>query len=220
MWWLALLEGPKICWKRVTLSNNTSKTSGIQLGKRYLILDEADRLLEPSLQTQVFEINAYLPKTKQVVLTSATIQQQKIKQELLSQLSPNPFQFYSLNDQIKTVETLDQKYLLVPKAVKDFYLIHLVQQYQQSQIIVFVNTCKYYFIITYNFNRKANMLYQIFQELGLETTCLHSKLLQLQRSSNLKKFKNSRKNILVCTDVASRGLDIPTVVINLIYFST
>ena len=63
------------------------------------------------------------------------------------------------------------------------------------------------------FKRRAHIFAEMLKTLGLEATCLHSKLIQLQRSSNLKKFRNSKKNILVCTDVASRGLDIPTVVI-------
>lgn len=52
----------------------------------------------------------------------------------------------------------------------------------------------------------------IMEEIGIEATCLHSKLGQVQRSSNLKKFRNNRQRVIVCTDVASRGLDIPTVV--------
>ncbi len=69
-----------------------------------------------------------------------------------------------------------------------------------SSIIIFAGTC-----------RKCQEIHEIMSQMGIETSVLHSMMTQQLRSSNLNKFKNQSSRILIATDVASRGLDIPEV---------
>ncbi|KAG8147831.1 hypothetical protein E2320_022900, partial [Naja naja] len=110
---------------------------------------------------------------------------------------PNP-------TRVRTVEQLDQRYLLVPEKVKDAYLVHLVQTFQDEHedwsIIIFTNTCK-----------TCQILNMMLRKFNFPSVALHSMMKQKQRFAALAKFKSSVFKILIATDVAARGLDIPTV---------
>uniref|UniRef100_A0A3Q4I2F1 RNA helicase n=1 Tax=Neolamprologus brichardi TaxID=32507 RepID=A0A3Q4I2F1_NEOBR len=104
----------------------------------------------------------------------------------------------------RTVEELDQRYILTPEKVKDAYLVHLIQTFTDEHddwsIIIFTNTCK-----------SCQILTMMLREFNFPTISLHSMMKQKQRFANLAKFKASVYKILIATDVAARGLDIPTV---------
>merc|ERR1711962_1048824 len=105
-------------------------------------------------------------------------------------------------------EKLEQKYVLVPEDVKDGYLIHMVKLLieerleEKEQIIIFSRTCK-----------SVQVLGMLLQKVGARAVVLHSILKQKQRFSSLGQFKSHKARILVATDVASRGLDLPNVAI-------
>ncbi|XP_018429000.1 PREDICTED: probable ATP-dependent RNA helicase DDX49 [Nanorana parkeri] len=105
---------------------------------------------------------------------------------------------------VKTVEQLDQRYILVPEKVKDAYLVHLIQKFQDEHedwsIMIFTNTCK-----------NCQILNMMLREFNFPCVALHSMMKQKQRFAALAKFKSSVFKILIATDVAARGLDIPTV---------
>uniref|UniRef100_A0A8C7IJ27 RNA helicase n=2 Tax=Oncorhynchus TaxID=8016 RepID=A0A8C7IJ27_ONCKI len=115
----------------------------------------------------------------------------------------NPF-FWESKSEVRTVEELDQRYILTPEKVKDAYLVHLIQKFQDEHddwsIMIFTNTCK-----------NCQILTMMMQKFNFPTISLHSMMKQKQRFANLAKFKSSVFKILIATDVASRGLDIPTV---------
>uniref|UniRef100_A0A7N8X0L6 RNA helicase n=1 Tax=Mastacembelus armatus TaxID=205130 RepID=A0A7N8X0L6_9TELE len=119
-----------------------------------------------------------------------------------------PF-FWESMSETRTVEELDQRYILTPEKVKDAYLVHLIQTFTDKHddwsIIIFTNTCK-----------NCQILTMMLREFNFPTISLHSMMKQKQRFANLAKFKASVYKILIATDVAARGLDIPTcqVVIN------
>jgi len=109
----------------------------------------------------------------------------------------------------KTVKGLTQKFALVPEVVKQSYLNHVLEQVKvkkNQQIIVFTSTC-----------RNCHFLAMLLTELGFDVTMLHSQLSMRKRMVNLIKFKSQHVNILIATDVASRGLDIPKVTFVLNY---
>uniref|UniRef100_A0A8C9YU25 RNA helicase n=1 Tax=Sander lucioperca TaxID=283035 RepID=A0A8C9YU25_SANLU len=114
-----------------------------------------------------------------------------------------PF-FWESKSETRTVEELDQRYILTPEKVKDAYLVHLIQTFTDEHddwsIIIFTNTCK-----------DCQVLTMMLREFNFPTISLHSMMKQKQRFANLAKFKASVFKILVATDVAARGLDIPTV---------
>jgi ATP-dependent RNA helicase DDX47/RRP3 len=97
-------------------------------------------------------------------------------------------------------KTLVQQYLLVPAKYKDCYLAYILDEFKGQSSIVFTATCN-------NALRTTLML----RNLGFQAVCLHGKLTQPKRLGALNKFKSGQRNILIATDVASRGLDIPNV---------
>ncbi|KAG9486467.1 hypothetical protein GDO78_006704 [Eleutherodactylus coqui] len=114
-----------------------------------------------------------------------------------------PF-FWESTSEVRTVEELDQRYILVPEKVKDAYLVHLIQTFQDEHedwsIIIFTNTCK-----------NCQILNMMLREFSFPSIPLHSMMKQKQRFAALARFKSSNYKILIATDVAARGLDIPTV---------
>ncbi len=88
----------------------------------------------------------------------------------------------------------------MPAKWKDCYLTYVINEFKGQSMIVFVATCN-------NALRSTLLL----RNLGFEAVCLHGKLTQGKRLGALNKFKAGKSNILVATDVASRGLDIPNV---------
>uniref|UniRef100_A0A8C2WG31 RNA helicase n=1 Tax=Cyclopterus lumpus TaxID=8103 RepID=A0A8C2WG31_CYCLU len=114
-----------------------------------------------------------------------------------------PF-FWESTSETRTVEELDQRYVLTPEKVKDAYLVHLIQKFTDEHddwsIMIFTNTCK-----------NCQILTMMLREFNFQTISLHSMMKQKQRFANLAKFKASVFKILIATDVAARGLDIPTV---------
>lgn len=171
---------------------------------QFLILDEADRLLEQGCTdfTKDLEvILAAVPAKRQTLLFSATLTD--TLQELKGIAMNRPF-FWESKSEVRTVEELDQRYILTPEKVKDAYLVHLIQKFQDEHddwsIMIFTNTCK-----------NCQILTMMMQKFNFPTISLHSMMKQKQRFANLAKFKSSVFKILIATDVASRGLDIPTV---------
>ncbi|XP_039984035.1 probable ATP-dependent RNA helicase DDX49 isoform X1 [Xiphias gladius] len=181
-------------------SSNTFSMSKIQ----FLILDEADRLLEQGCTDFTKDLEVILkilPAKRQTLLFSATLTE--TLQELKKIAMNKPF-FWESTSETRTVEELDQRYILTPEKVKDAYLIHLIQMFTDEHddwsIIIFTNTCK-----------NCQILTMMLREFNFPTISLHSMMKQKQRFANLAKFKASVYKILIATDVAARGLDIPTV---------
>ena len=102
------------------------------------------------------------------------------------------------------MDKLDQKYLLTPPEARDSYLVQLLlsrqEQSSRASSIVFCRTC-----------RQAELIGALLVKVGLKSVSLHSVKPQRERMSSLSSFKSGHSRILVATDVASRGLDIPEV---------
>mmetsp|Transcript_27079 Transcript_27079/g.26140 ORF Transcript_27079/g.26140 Transcript_27079/m.26140 type:complete len:215 (+) Transcript_27079:693-1337(+) len=114
----------------------------------------------------------------------------------------------SLNDPVKvevstkyrTVETLVQNYLFIPEKHKDLYLVYLLTQHSASKMIIFTTTCN-----------QSLKLALTLRNLNFKAVNINGQLSQTQRLNALNVFKSNERNILIATDVASRGLDIPSV---------
>lgn len=98
------------------------------------------------------------------------------------------------------LQTLVQQYLFIPAKWKDCYLAYILDEFRGQSGIIFVATCN-----------NALRLTLMLRNLGFKASCLHGQLTQAKRLGALNKFKAGQRNILVATDVASRGLDIPNV---------
>jgi len=167
---------------------------------KFLVLDEADRLLEGNFDEQMEVIFSALPAKRQTLLFSATINNTLTQLQDISQNKPF---FFDYQSSIATRDELTQKYLLCPADFKDGYLIHLLEKIlkdKQGLILVFVNTC-----------RECQLMSLMLKKLGFENVALHSRISQKLRLAALSNFKSHTARILIATNVASRGLDIPLV---------
>ncbi|KAJ7982055.1 DEAD-box ATP-dependent RNA helicase [Quillaja saponaria] len=167
---------------------------------KFLVLDEADRLLDVGFEKELAVVFQHLPKSRQNLLFSATVTDEL--QRLLER-SPNKAYFYEAYEGFKTVDTLKQHYILVPRDVKAVYLMHILSKMEDMGIrsaMIFVNNC-----------RTCHSLSLALEELDQEATALHSLKSQALRLDALHQFKSGQIPVLLATDVASRGLDIPTV---------
>ncbi|KAI3831816.1 hypothetical protein MKW92_000509 [Papaver armeniacum] len=164
---------------------------------KFLVLDEADRVLDAGFEEELCAKFQYLPKDRQTLLFSATMTENL---RTLLEVSANKAYFYEQYEGFKTVESLK---LFVPKNVKDVYLLHVLSKMEEMGVrsaIIFVSTC-----------RSCHLLSLLLEELEQPAVGLHSHKSQALRLSALHRFKSGQTPILLATDVASRGLDIPTV---------
>ncbi|CAJ1398236.1 unnamed protein product [Effrenium voratum] len=163
-----------------------------------LVLDEADQLLTQTFDDPLGQILEVLPKSRQTLFFSATVTQciEKLKKgKELTLIDANPNE--------ESLETLTQLYVFVPKSVQINYLHYLLQKhFPEESCIVFAASLD-----------ECQLLTTMLDILGFEVTGLHSLQSQRQRLASLGKFRASRAKILVATDVAGRGLDIPSVAV-------
>jgi len=165
---------------------------------QFLVLDEADRLLEKSFESDLEVIFNKLPDKRQTLIFSATLTD-TINE--LRTITKQKLFCYEAESNTATVSELDQRYLLVPSMVKDSYLVHLIQNFiENKSVIIFTHTC-----------RSCQVLSFLLRKLEMKCVALHSLMPQKKRLSSLAQFKTGVVNVLIATDVASRGLDIPLV---------
>nr|XP_054756489.1 probable ATP-dependent RNA helicase DDX49 [Lytechinus pictus] len=168
---------------------------------KFLVLDEADRLLEGNFGPDLEVIFDFLPAKRQTLLFSATITD---TMKELQKMSMNKPYFWHSKAPVATVEQLDQRYVLMPAQVKDAYLMYIISEFTEKNkdhsVIIFTSTCKY-----------CHVLSIMLRNLGMPCATLHSLVKQKTRIASLAMFKSNHVRILVATDLASRGLDIPMV---------
>jgi ATP-dependent RNA helicase RhlE len=165
---------------------------------RYLVVDEADRLLDEGFLPDVQRIADALPERRQTLLFSATLSPEvdKLARTLLHR--PRRIQI----GEIAPRESIVEKFYPVAEHQKLALFRLLVQQMEDlEQLIVFVRT-----------RARAAELAPIVRDLtGLDTAELHADLSQGDRNRALEAFRAGTVRVLVATDVAARGLDIPEV---------
>lgn len=110
---------------------------------QFLVLDEADRVLDVGFEEELRVVFQTLPKNRQTLLFSATMTNNL---QMLHELSSNTAYFYQAYEGFQTVESLKQQYVFVPKDVKDVFLFHILSRLEDMGIrsaIIFVSTCRY-----------------------------------------------------------------------------
>ena len=182
------------------LVDHLENTKGFHLREaRFLILDEADRMLSMDFEEEINKILAVLPggKERRTFLFSATMTSKVAKLQRASLTDPVKVE---VSSKFSTPRTLVQQYLFIPAKYKDCYLAYVLNEFAGQTILVFVATCN-----------NAQRLALLLRNLGFGAICLHGQMTQPKRLGALHKFKSGQRNILIATDVASRGLDIPAV---------
>lgn len=170
---------------------------------QFFVLDEADRMLEGQYNDQLKPIFESISEKRQTLLLSATITNNINMLHRVSTRKPYFFEDKGKDDE-STVDRLEQKYVVCPVAVKDAYLVYVVKNYSEknpkSSVMIFAQTC-----------RECQALAYMFEGLGFRVGSLHSQIPQKQRLAALSAFRSKTLQVIICTDVASRGLDIPHV---------
>lgn len=180
------------------LVDHLENTKGFSLRTtKYLIMDEADRLLSMDFEESLMKIVQVLPSDKRALLFSATMTAKVSKLQKAALKNPVKVEVTS---KYATAKGLTQNMMVVPHLKKLSYTAAILTLYRDYSAMVFTNTCK-----------GAQKLATVLRYLGFQSACLHGKMTQAERIGALNAFKSTRKKILVATEVGSRGLDIPSV---------
>ncbi|KAM5473489.1 ribosomal RNA processing protein [Microsporum audouinii] len=181
------------------LLDHLENTKGFSLRNlKYLVMDEADRLLDLDFGPVLDKILKVLPRERRTYLFSATLSS-KVESLQRASLS-NPLRVSISSNKYQTVSTLLQSYIFIPHKYKDVYLVHILNEFPGQSTIIFTRTVN-----------ETQRIAILLRALGFGAIPLHGQLSQSARLGALGKFRSGSRNILVATDVAARGLDIPAV---------
>ena len=159
----------------------------------HLILDEADRMLDMGFYDDIVKIITYLPKKKQTLLFSATMPP-KIR-ALANRILKNPAEI-NISVAKPAAGILQQAYV-VYDAQKAALIKHVLKSSPWSSVLIFAST-----------KETVKKLDAAFQRAGLPSKAFHSDLEQPEREGILREFKNKQINMIIGTDVLSRGIDV------------
>ncbi|XP_043269881.1 probable ATP-dependent RNA helicase pitchoune [Venturia canescens] len=165
-----------------------------------LIIDEADRILDIGFEEELKQIVNILPKKRQTMLFSAT---QTKKTEALTSLALKKEPVYvGVDDEEEkaTVEGLEQGYVVCPSEKRFLLLFTFLKKNRKKKVMVFFSSCM-----------SVKYHHELLNYIDLPVMSIHGKQKQTKRTTTFFQFCNATSGILLCTDVAARGLDIPDV---------
>lgn len=163
---------------------------------KFLVLDEADKMLEMGFIEDVQEIIEQCPRERQTLLFSATISQDI--ERIVKRYTKNPV--YVEVESYVDSSKLHQIFYDVPQDMKFSLLVNLLNKEKDGLIMVFCNT-----------RRNVDLVAKNLRRYNIRSLAIHGGLSQNKRNSILKEFHSHEALILVCTDVAARGLDIKNI---------
>jgi ATP-dependent RNA helicase DeaD/ATP-dependent RNA helicase RhlE len=164
-------------------------------GVRIFVLDEADRMLDMGFQPQVDRIVRHLPKDRQTMFFSATLD--GAVGRIADVYTRNPVR-HEIESDSQTVDEADHKFIPVESHGKLNKLIELAHAEEETGLtLVFVNT-----------KRHVETLARQLRNQGVPTVTMHGDMTQQARERALKRFEDRHVGVLIATDVAARGLDL------------
>ncbi len=163
-----------------------------------LVLDEADHMLDLGFIKDINDLSAKLPKKRQTLFFSATINE-RIKKLAYSVIKQNAIRIqFSPKDPVN--KNIDHSVAFIEMDDKRFFLERIIKDNPEDKILVFVRT-----------KVRAERVHKAMQRVNISTLTIHSDKEQEERNNVLKQFRKGNEKILIATDVTARGIDIPDV---------
>ncbi len=161
---------------------------------KYFVLDEADRMLDMGFIHDIKKILARLPKKRQSLFFSATMPDKIV--ELSRQILDKP-EKVAVNPVSSTAETIQQYIYPTNKSSKPSLLLHILEDPELEQVLLFSRT-----------KHGADRIARNLQKKKIPSAAIHGNKSQNQRQNALGAFKDGKTRVLVATDIAARGIDI------------
>ncbi|DAZ99200.1 TPA: hypothetical protein N0F65_008233 [Lagenidium giganteum] len=163
----------------------------------YIVFDEADRIFEMGFAEQLQEIFKNMPQTRQTLLFSATLPKALVQ---FARAGLNDPELIRLDVDNKISENLKMTFFTVRTNDKPALFLYMVRDFlpKDEQTIVFAAT-----------RHHVEFLHELLKAHNLDSSCVYGEMDQASRKINIGKFRAKKTNLLIVTDVAARGIDIP-----------
>jgi ATP-dependent RNA helicase DeaD len=164
---------------------------------KFAVLDEADRMLDMGFVDDIKYILSYVREDRHTCLFSATMPREVLRLAQEYMVDPKEIR---LNEKELSLNTIDQSYLVVYENEKFKHLCNFIRNKNERQTIVFAAT-----------KQRTHRLASDLKQKGFKAITMHGDLSQGQRDNAMYKFRKGFEDILVATDIAARGIDVPAV---------